>query len=209
MRGTVGRSLVLMAAAALLVGACGGPTGGADDGEGDDAGGVEAPSRAGRPQPVGTDAEAVQPYIIELLARYDTVANQIVADPAVAGDPDNPLVRDLLALFEPGSDAAAALVDSWAERGEAGDSMRPISDDRPATATRLDGDIETVSGDQVSFPSCDELHFEVVDGAGLVVERVRDLRQPGEGVAVRVDGEWRLRRLEVIEGRGGCRTEGP
>jgi hypothetical protein len=193
----------LLAGGAMALGACGG-----DD---DDAGrpGVDQARTAGSAadgEPEATDAATVQPYVERLLIDYDGVVNQIVGDPDVAADPDHPLIQQYLDLYEPDSAFARQLVDAWAERGAEGLATRPFDDAHPASLTRLDGDIEVVSGDEVSFPACIERRLVVVDGEGRTVQRTRYREQRGEGIAVRLDGEWRLRELAVVEGTARCTT---
>jgi hypothetical protein len=192
---------------ALGLSACGGDDDANAGGGGDDEKTVEAGSAGGAEvEPAATDAAAVLPYVEGLLSQYDHVVNQIVADPHVAADPDHPLVHEYLDLYEPDSDFARQLVDVWAERGAEGLSTRPIDDDHPASLTRLDGEIEVTSEDEVSFPACVERRLEVIDGEGRMTQRTPFRQQRGEGVAVRVDGEWRLRELAVLNGTATCRT---
>jgi hypothetical protein len=200
----VQRALVVLGVVGLI--ACSG----GDDGADGDAGGrsdddvAELTSSDGEPE--ATDAATVEPYVERLLVDYDDVVNQIVADPQVAADSDHPLIERYLDLYEPDSAFARRLVDVWAERGAEGLATRPFDDEHPASLTRLDGEIEVVSGDEVSFPACVERRLVVVDGEGRTTQRTPYAEQRGEGVAVRVDGEWRLRELEVLNGTATCRT---
>ena len=196
--------LVVLAVTGLLS-ACGGDDAGGDDDAGRSGGGADELA-ASDAEPEATDAATVQPYVENLLVEYDDVVNQIVADPHVAGDPDHPLVHQYLDLYEPGSDFAQRLIDVWAERGAEGLSTQPFDDEHPAILTRLDGDIEVASGDELSFPACVERRLIVVDGEGRTTQRTPFGQQQGEGVAVRVDGEWRLRELAVLNGTATCRT---
>lgn len=192
---------VAVAGAALLA-ACGG-----DDATADRASELSSDSgRTSDTEPPADDPEAVRPFVEDLLERYDEVTDQIVADPAVAADRDDLLVQEYLSLFEPGSDYAEQRLESWAANGEAGVSMRPVDDQHLTNESQLDGEIEAVSDDEVRFPTCDEQRFEVLDRQGRVTQRTELFVQPGEGVAVRVDGEWRLRQLDAFEGTAGCRT---
>jgi hypothetical protein len=129
-----------------------------------------------------------------------------VADPDIAGNADDPLVHEYLDLYEPGSDTARQLVDVWADRAAEGLSTRPIEPDQPSSLTRLDGDIEVRSDDEVAFPACIELRLEVVDGQGRVTQRTQYREQQGNGVAVRVEGEWLLRELVVHNDTASCLT---
>jgi hypothetical protein len=176
----VGRVALL---ACLLVGiACSGD--GQSDGD-NDAGGDDDSSASddesggsNGEEAVATDAETVRPYVEELLVHYDVVVNQIVADPDVAGNADDPLVHEYLDLYEPGGDTARQLVDVWADRAADGLSTRPIEPDQPASLTRLDGGIEVRSDHEVAFPACIELQLEVVDGEGRVTQCTPYRRPP-------------------------------
>jgi hypothetical protein len=200
-----GLGLVSLLACALL--ACSGGGGRSDAADDADAGGSSRDEAAADGEPSATDASTVQPFVERLLASYDGVVNQIVADPDIAGDPDHTLVHEYLDLYEPDSDSARQLIDVWADRAADGLSTQPIEPDQPASRTRLDGDIEVRSDHEVAFPACIELRLEVVDGEGRVTQRTPYREQEGDGVAVWVDGEWRLRDLVVHNGTASCRTE--
>lgn len=190
----------------LLFGACGG----GDDDSGSalaDAGQPGRGDRVDEAQPPGTDPQAVQPYIEDLLVRHDEVVNQVVADFSVAEERDDPLIQQFVDLFEPDSAYAEAQIDAWREKHAEGVSVQPFSDDHPAKTSSLDGGIETVSEDEVRFTICDELRHEIYDRDGALLERLPYFDQSGTAVAVRVDGEWRLRSLASVEGALGCGDE--
>lgn len=191
--------LTVVAVAGLALG-CGGDASadsGGDDGAAESAG----RSRSRPEEPPGTDPEEVEPHVTELLNSYDEVVTQIVADPGVAGDPDDPLVQEFVGLFEPDSETVDATLEWWVEMSEAGTTVRPASDRLAINESRLDGPIETVSADEVRFPTCDAQSREVRNGDGEVTQRTLYREVAGEGVAVRVDGQWRLRQLDIVEGR--------
>jgi hypothetical protein len=201
---------LLLAVAPLPVAACGSDgdaDAGAVAGEGDVAGGVRAPDRS--TEPPGSDVDAVRPYIETLLGRYDRVVNEIVAEPAVARHPTDPLVEEYLDLYESGSEPAADLLGLWVERADAGLVTRPLSDAHPATVSSLDGDLVTVSDDEVAFPYCLTQRLLVVGPDGEVQQRVTLRLQRGDGVAVRVDGRWHLREVSVRADTGRCESEQP
>jgi hypothetical protein len=162
-----------------------------------------ASSTTSSTQPAGTEPSDVEPYITELLARYDEVTNQIVADPSVATDRSHPLIKEYLALIEPGSDAEGA-IQTWIDNAAEGITIRPYSDDAPPFVTSLDGSIETISADEVRFPTCEQQNYRQYDGQGRQTEFVTGQPVPGQGTAVRVDGEWRLRRLDIVTNAVGC-----
>jgi hypothetical protein len=191
-------------AAAGLIAGCGGEDAGATD---DAPGGATAPDRSAEPS--GSEPDAVRPYIDTLLARNDEVVNEIVADPAVARDLTNPLVADYLELYEPDSEFAAGLVDRWVERADEGLVTQPFSEAHPPTVSSIDGEVTTISDDEVGFPYCLTQRLVVVGPGGDVQNRVELRRQRGDGVAVRVDGHWRLREITVREDTGRCEREEP
>lgn len=195
--GTVLGGAVLMACSA---------GGAASDGE--VPAGATMPDRSGDGVPPGTDPDAVAPYIEELLAAHDRVVNRIVADPEVATDRDHPLVREYVGLFEPGAPSVELAISTWEEQARAGTSIRPFSPEHPAFVSRVDGPVEAVSADEVRFPTCDERRYGLFDADGELMEVIPFAAMPGEGTAVRIDGEWKVRRLDVFAGTNDCRGEG-
>lgn len=164
--------------------------------------------RTARSEPPGSDPAAVRGSIEELLARYDEAVNAIIADPAVVRDRDDPVVQAYLEVFEPESQAAADALAGWAQSADAGMTVRPLNAESPAIVSTLDGVVETVSDDEVRFATCADHHYQQYDGSGTVQDVVDMVGRAGEGVAVRIDGRWRLRQLELRDDRPGCTAEG-
>jgi hypothetical protein len=196
------RALVTVAAIGLAVTACSGD----DDDTSSTTSETTASSTTSSTEPAGTEPADVEPYITELLAGYDEVTNQIVADPSVARDRNNPLIEDYLALVETGSEADEGAIQTWVDNAEEGITIGPYSDDAPPAVTRLDGPIEAVSEDEVRFPTCKEHNYRKYDAQGRETEIITGQFIPGQGTAVRVDGEWRLRRLDIATNLVGCRS---
>jgi hypothetical protein len=195
-----------LVAAALLATACGGGGGGGSDPAGaDPAGGRRGPDRDIQ-QPAGDDVEALEPILSDLLDRHDDVVNEVVADPAIARDEDDPLIQDYLALYSPDSEVPQQVMAAWVHDAEAGRSTHPLETGHPAIASRLDGDIETLSDDEVRFPTCNELRYAVYDADGGLIEMVPYREHAGEASAVRIDGEWLLLQLDAFEGQAACRA---
>jgi hypothetical protein len=187
------RALVLGVLAGTLVvsAACGG-SGGDDDTAGDDD--SDEPSTAD-----------VEHDITTLLARHDTVVNQILADPTVANDPDDPLIVEYLGLYEPGNELAEAVIGVWKDLAAQGRHVEPFDDDHPITATRLDGDIEIVSDSEVNFPYCSETRERVFED-DRPIEGTPLAEQAGAGVAVLVDGDWVFRENNAFDDGTTCST---
>jgi hypothetical protein len=198
-----GAAVAVVLVAAFFSGACG------DDD--DDADSEATPSTedaaTSTTEPAGTEAGEVRPFVVDLLATYDEVTNQIVADPSVATNRDDPLIEDYLALVEPGSDAEGA-IQTWVDNAAQGITIRPYDDGAAAFVTGLDGEIETVSEDEVTFPTCEAQNYRQYDGQGRETEFVTGQSVPGQGTAVRVEGEWRLRRIDIASNAVGCGGDG-
>ena len=205
-RGRVQWGVALLVAAALGAAAC---SSGGDGGDGGQVsgGGASAERRAAGGQPSGDDPEAVRPYVEALVAGYDEAVNALVAEPSLAADRAAPTVRAYLDVFEPDSAEADEALAGWAGAGEEGGSVRPLNAATPMIATTVDGGVETVGDDEVVFATCAEHHYQQLDGTGTVVDVVDVVGLAGEGVAVRVDGAWRLRTLELRDDRPSCATE--
>jgi hypothetical protein len=197
----------LLALVALVVGAlvagCSG-----SGGSGDEVEPVGAGAGRGGNDPSADDVEAVEDILAELLERHDEVVADAIADPAAATADGSELVDDLRALYSPGSAMPDQIVGSWTADAESGVRRHAIEDDYPAIASRLDGEVEVVSADEVRFPLCQELRFASYDADGNLVEMMPYREQPGAASAVRVDGDWLLVQLDTFEGQAACRAEG-
>jgi hypothetical protein len=203
--GIVGRATLLVGVAGLLLlPACGGDgdRAGADEGR---AGAVGS-RNVGGAEPPGSDVDEVRPYIADLLDQHDDVLNQILADPGVARDRDDLLIQQYVALYEPGSDFPDGVIAAWVTMSDAGEHLEPYQDGQEVNDTVLT-DVTPVSDDEVRFTTCHTLRYRSYDAGGQVVEEQPGQAQVGEGVAVRVDGEWRLRRIDTSD-VSGCATPG-
>lgn len=160
----------------------------------------------GDDEPGGLSESDAENAAESLLAQYDTVLNQILPQPEVAEDPDDPLIAEFLDLYESGSDRAAQVVSAWRQLGSEDRHTEPYDDEHPAVATRLDGDVEIVSDDEIRFPMCVESRQIAYQG-DEPVEGIPLKEQAGEGVAVRVDDDWVFRERNVFDGPDGvCAT---
>ena len=145
-------------------------------------------------EPPGTEPAAVEPYLDQLLTRYDEVTSQIVGDPEIAADGEHELYADLRALLDPNSEMANAIVQSLVTQGEQGIAIEPYQDAPEPAKRTVDGAVETVSESEVRFPLCTRYSYRLITSSRIEVGDNHDRRS--QGTAVRVDGHWRISRLE-------------
>lgn len=198
-------TLLLGIAGLLLLGGCGGGEGGEPSA---DAESTPTTEDRRRDEPLATEPEAVTPYIANLLAEHDYVVNQILVEPEVARERDDRLVRRYVDLYEPGSGSPEQALDTWAEMSAAGERFEPYEPGQPINTTTLVGQIEAQAEDRVLFQSCHEQHYRIYDADEQVVEEQPDRERSGEGVAVHVDGRWRLQRMDVAGATSACADHG-
>jgi hypothetical protein len=182
-----------------------------------DASGVGAAGRDGprrttsttvtETQPSAGEPAAIRPYVEDLLARYDAVVTDLVAEPQVARDDDHPAVVELRSLFEPDSEFVEGSLAGWQANADAGIVLLPVSDGELVTVSHLEGDPTATSEDVVVFARCVEQSFVRIED-GQQTDRVVGRVLPGEGTAVLVDGRWLLRHLSTPRGSLGCATAG-
>jgi hypothetical protein len=194
----------LGAMALLAAGAC---SSGDDEATGDDEDVDGVPLEDGAEAPA-SDVEAVTGYVEDLLTGYEDAVNAILLDQQVTLDESSPEVTAYRDLFAPDSEAVAEAMEGWQANAEAGVQYRPTDPSQPAIRSWLDGDLEVVSDDEVTFPTCDVHRMETLDGQGQVVETIEVLGLAGEGVAVRVGGRWYLRDLELLADAPPCDDDG-
>jgi hypothetical protein len=189
-----------LAAVLAVLASC---TVGGGDGRRGEMASAAAPTRTPPTEPPATDPEAIRPYLEDLLARYEVVLNQVVADPSVASDRAHPLIGEYLDLFEPGSQFTEDALAAWADDGEEGRSVQPYDGGAPAYVTRVDGDVEVLARDEVVFQLCVERRMLVYEH-DVLRQQTPYFADPGSGMAVRVDGVWRLRSLGLTGGQARC-----
>lgn len=181
--------------------------GGNGDDPGDDTGREATTTTAPTAdEPAGTVPSDVYPYLQALLERYDEVVTEIVADPSVVSDDDHPLVQEFLGLFESGSEFAAGSIEGWQHYGGTGITLTP-STGETVSETTLDGPVQTVDDDEVTFGHCTVLHYVQYRNGEETDRAERDLL-PGNGSAVRVDGHWLLVDISTPPDIQGCIRQG-
>ena len=149
-------------------------------------------------QPASSDDAGVRPILDRLLARWDEAMTGIAGDPEAAVDPQSDLRDPFAEVFTADSPFVADLTD-FVSQGYVGQDLGT----RPATgtlnqhtvATRLTG---TPDDDHLSFVFCsfnDGEDFYLSTGE----RRSADVGiTEGAGEAVRVDGVWKLHRLQQL-----------
>ncbi len=136
--------------------------------------------------------EALKPIVEQLVDSYDAVVAEILADPNVASDPGNELVRRYLGLFPQDSTFANGALGFWTSEAAAGRFYRPgprgVMYDSTVQIVELRGETEAVA------KVCTVTSIQIVDGTGAALESQGGV-SGGEVVVVRVDDDWLLRDL--------------
>jgi hypothetical protein len=192
--------------------ACSSDDGGGAGGEEIDGVGLTDPAAdaSSGPEPAAAQPDEVFPYVADLLARYDELVEQIVADPAAVDGPGD-LDQEFLDLFVPGSEFAEASLDGWRQMAADGVRLEPASPDHPLNSTYLDSGVQRLTDDEVRFAHCTVQRY-VRHRDGDEIDRADEpILLPGTGTAVRVDGRWLLGELTTPPGLTGCThgSEGP
>ena len=143
-------------------------------------------------QPPGTDTAAVAPVLQLLIGRYDAAVAAILADPRVAADRENDVVRAYLALFTANSSFADGALRNWVREGENGRFYRPGPRGQ-LTQSTVTG-VTDASTDEATFTICAQNSIEITDSSGTVLES-QGGQTAASIVAVRVEGSWLLRDL--------------
>ena len=149
-----------------------------------------APSTS--PPSTAVTNESLKPIVEQLVDSYDAVVAEILADPSVASDPGNALVRRYLALFPQDSTFANGALGFWASEAAAGRFYRPgprgVMYDSTVQSVELRGEAEAVA------KVCTVTSIQSVDSAGAALESQGGVNG-GEVVLVRVGDDWLLRDL--------------
>jgi hypothetical protein len=196
----------VFAVAAVCVVLAAAACGGSDGDSGTDIGGVD-PEERDREQPQASEGTSVAPYIQALLDEHSAAVDEILSNPQVARDPDSPAVQRYVELYEPDSDVPDQVMEAWVEAADRGERARPSDPDQPMNILRIDGEVDVVAEDEVTFPVCDEQRLVVEDADGNVVDDLTYEPLRGEGTAVHVEGRWFLRRIDLAADPVQCGTE--
>jgi hypothetical protein len=149
-------------------------------------------------QAAASDADAVRPYIEDLLSAWDEAMTPILGDPqTVQDDPDSPLRADLAESFTSGSPYVADLNAFLAGYVDQDAGLSPGPSGLVQTTTFLDF-TQVPDDDHVSFVFC-----TFTDGVDFALSTGEEepltvgVRQ-GAGTAVRVEGRWLLDTLQRL-----------
>jgi hypothetical protein len=185
------RTVALAIFGVLLVAGCG------DD---DEAAGQDEPtsttsesrSTTSTTQPPGTEPTAVEPIVEDLIARLDEVTDEIVREPSVVLNPDAPVLAELREVVT--ADEYEARVRVYRENAESGLVYEPLNADRIASTT-VASELSTVDDNTVQAFLCVLNTYRATDTEGY--GEVKDgLAHPGLVTAVRIDGAWRIERID-------------
>lgn len=193
-RWRVGLVTVAVVLTLLATGAC---SGGGDEraSDGDDSSPTTEPPTTST-QPPGTDPAAVEPIVLDLLARLDAVETEIVADPgAVIDDPDSPALAELEEIFAPG-EAYDARLNTYRRNAEAGITVTPVNASQIST-TAIIGDLTTIDADSTEGFLCILNTYRVTGSSGG--ELKDHVPNAGRVTAVRINGVWKIQQVDISD----------
>ena len=152
---------------------------------------------------------AAVPYVMKLLGRYDKLVEKIVADPSVARDRGDPLVREFLGLFPRGNEFADGSLKGWVAQADKAVTIKPVAAGRPVSVTKLHGStFQVTARNTISYDQCTILNY-VLYTKGALTERAEGRRLAGTVTVVRVRGHWRISAISTPPGlKTGCSEEG-
>ncbi len=136
--------------------------------------------------------ESLKPIVEQLVDSYDAVVAEILADPSIASDPGNELVRRYLALFPQDSTFASGALGFWTSEAAAGRFYRPGP--RGAMYDSTVQSVELRSETEAVATVCTITSIQIVDSTGAALESQGGVNG-GEVVVVRVGDDWLLRDL--------------
>jgi hypothetical protein len=137
------------------------------------------------------------------MARYDAAASAILGDPRIASDASDPRVAAYVSLFVADSAFPKGAMAAWAQEGEQGRAYRPGAAGRLLKSTVVS--VSAGSTDTAAFEICTVRSFVIVDASGQTIGSEGGIAA-AHGVAVRENGEWRLRDLTEIAS-SMCRSD--
>lgn len=141
-------------------------------------------------QPPGTDLEAVEPIIAELLSQRDELASLLRQDPESVREGDGPFA-DYAALFTPDSPQLADFRDSIEGVADEGHADRP-GPSGVLEATHLDSMLPSDTADVAFFQVCAFSDYETFDVESGQTVTAGAVKVVSGGEARRVDGVWLL-----------------
>jgi hypothetical protein len=175
----------------LLFGACGGGDDEPDASDGEISVTTTEEEPTPTTQPPGSQPEAVQPIVEDLLVRKDEVTGRALRDPDQVLDEDAPIREELAEVFAP--DEYDARLAVYEDNAASQTVFEPYNSDH-MQATTLIGDVTTVDDDTVEAVVCTVYHYRVSSPSG---GEVRDgVANPARVTVLRVDGEWLLGQTE-------------
>lgn len=149
-------------------------------------------------------SDELREEVQQLLHSYDELTRDIAIDPAVASDATNPLYDELRSLMAPDSEMRGPVVNALVARGARGVSQRPQGDAELPVERFIEGEIVSVSEDELRVPVCTHLNYGLFNSNDQQIELVRDRVEPADATVVRVDGEPRVSRFEGLDDDDRC-----
>lgn len=181
------RYAALVIAALALITACGDDD--TDDSRNDSTNPEANSSITSTTQPPATDEEVAFPIIEDLVVEANAIIDELLQDPTVVDDPDNPEIARLREIHTDDSPTPDGVVAQLEELVE--DDQR----ERPAESGVFSDfgvyRMTAVDEKTVRFRTCSTEDSETVDADGEVVDTRSQVTQ-GVGEARRIDGIWRV-----------------
>jgi hypothetical protein len=159
----------------------------ADDGS--DNRDPDTSSSSATTQPPASDEEAAFPIIEDLVVEANALIDELLQDPTVVADPDNPEIARLREIHTDDSPTPDGVVAQLEELTDNDQRQRPA-----ASGVFSDFGVNrmtTVDENTVRFRTCSTEDSETVDADDEVVDRRAQVTQ-GVGEARRIDGTWRV-----------------
>jgi len=199
------RSAAVVVAVCLLLGACGDD--GEASGEEDDTKTTTTDESTPTTQPPGTDPEAVQPIVEDLVVELGELHDEMGQTPSLVTDPEADVADRLRALYAPTSEDVDRILDAYETHAANGSHYEAIAGGEPTYRTEILGEVQEVDENTVEFYTCTTYHHRLV-GSSQGGETLDGMTHPGQGTAKRVDGVWLIEHTVLDDSQACPEAEG-
>jgi hypothetical protein len=151
--------------------------------------------------PRAEDADELRDEIQTLLTSYDEVLRQIVADPRVASNREDPLYDELRTLMTPDNSTIDPVINALVAAGGRGERQVPEDGSNLPIERRIEGGVEVVGENRFKVLVCTHLNYRVFDNQDDPIAVVRDYVEPSNVLIVRIDDQLRIEQFETLDER--------